>query len=138
MASVTDEHAIQLNQNPAIGRGMRSPDTTYLHTIIRNNGLIKVRSLGRWFTGSELLLTQGFPVRQSLATPRSGILRRCCSFCPGSDGYGDVNVYKPAAWQRLADNAMNVSIPCVITLYLLVFTQRYDEACLLCKEGLPL
>ena len=132
---ITDDHAIQLNQNAAAGRGMHSPDTTFLHTVIRNSGLIKIRSLKRWLVGKELLLYQGFPVLPELATPRSKTLRKCCSFCPpvGLPGPADAQARAPAAVKAMAGNSMNLSIPNAITIYLMVFTDRYDMACTSCK-----
>ena len=117
-----------LNQNKSAGRGISSTPAV-LHTILRNPGLQfsekpKDQHGDRWFTKSELLISQNFPVTAVLGNVGSKPAR-CCSFCPGGKltaaGRTKVNV------ARQAGNSMNVSVSGVVTLFALLFVKRTDQ-----------
>ena len=125
---------------------MASPNPKTLHTIIRNCGLVKCRSLepSRWFTGRELLIYQGFPVNPMLCASRWSKPRRSCSFCPelevmdflpnsesllnktSGTGYHATWVRKHGVDSEFAGNTMNLAILCAFQVKILMFTKRWD------------
>ena len=118
-----------LNQNPERERGISS--TPYvLHTILKNPGLHfsekpRCQKGDRWFTMSEVLVSQGFPVVSRLGNV-GGKPARCCSFCPG--GKLTSSDRKRQIAQSQAGNSMNLSVSGIVTLYAIIFVQRADQA----------
>ena len=125
---------VMLNQNPASGFGMASTDDGLLYTIIHNPGLHWSQKHRRWLSGSEMLLSQGFPVVSRLANPR-GSPARCASFC-ASVGSGKSTTEPGSSRTRnckvaQAGNSMNISVCGFMKVYILLFVELMD------MPGLP-
>ena len=110
-----------LNQDPRKGRGQQSNAQGVLHSVIRNPGIHFSLSHGRWLSGSEMLMTQGVPVRSEDCPGRI----RCSSFCPG----GIVEDAERSRQDKVAwaGNGLNVPSAGVVKLLALLYCKRADQ-----------
>lgn len=95
-----------LGQNPHAYPVHSSP--TVLQTIIKSTNLMWSHDHGRWFTPSELLMCQGFPLRAELTNGRAA-----CSFA-----FSTSSNMKPRRRSILlgqAGNTMNVCVAAVVS-----------------------
>jgi hypothetical protein len=116
-------HLGMLNQTPERGFGISSQPGHPLHTLIKNAALHFSKHHGRWLTGSEMLIANGFPVLRRHANPR-GSAASLCSFA------GSVRTREQRDRQTMAGqsgNTINVVVAGVVEFFFLLYCRPLDE-----------
>ena len=111
---------MMLAQNP-LTRPILSPSAEVLNTIVKHVRLLWVPSLRqpRWWTATELLLTQGFPCTTRVLSKGNEADVQCTSF-------GQPRRRSVLQMRAQAGNTMNVNVVGVFLIFLLSFTNRSD------------
>ena len=115
------DRCCMLAQN-AEKRPILSPDDKTLNTIIKHVRLLYVPNLAqpRWWSATELLLTQGFPVSPVVLTAKNASDLTCSAFGRPRKGR------TLSAMRCQAGNSMNVNVVGVFLIFSLAFTNRPD------------
>jgi hypothetical protein len=109
-----------LNQTVAKGFGISSTGDE-LHCVIHYPALHHCTDMGRWLSGSEMLMANGIPVLMRHGNPR-GTPFRCSSFV------GGILSRSRQVMTAQSGNTINVAAAGFMQLYCLLFCHRADES----------